>query len=130
MIIGCKICHVLRVAMSVIRVVMYLFAIILSQYFLSLVLIPAGRVSVPNAKAYVVSIGDVKSDWSRAEIAFDVPKTDHPIVIYGMKGLRLPDLEYNSLSEGPNLTWVDCQHDEEAQYVHLHGLLCGGEAPQ
>ncbi len=105
MIIGCKIFHVLRVAMSVIRVVvMYLFAIILSQYFLSLVLVQAGRVSVLNATAYVVSIGDVKADWSRAESAFDVPKTDHPIVIYGMKGLRLPDLEYNSLSEYSSLT--------------------------
>ncbi len=71
---------------------------------MSLVFVPAGRVSVPNATAYVVSIGDVKADWSRAEIAFDVPKTDHPIVIYGMKGLRLPDLEHNSLSECPSLT--------------------------
>ncbi len=66
---------------------------------MSLVFVPAGRVSVPNVTAYVVSIGDVEADWSRAEIAFDVPKTDHPIVIYGMKGLHLPDLEYNSLSE-------------------------------
>ncbi len=33
MIIGCKIFHVLRVAMSVIQVVMYLFAIILYRRF-------------------------------------------------------------------------------------------------
>ncbi len=71
---------------------------------MSLVLVPADRVSVPNATAYVVSIGDVKADLSRTEIAFDVPKTPNPIVIYGMKELRLPDLEYNSLRECASLT--------------------------
>ncbi len=73
--------------------------------------------SVPNATAYVVSIGDVKADWSRAEIAFDVPKTDHPIVIYGMKGLRLPDLEYNSLSDCSSLFVRLMAGDVEAHQV-------------
>ncbi len=45
----------------------------------------------------------IKADWSWAEIGFDVPKTPNPIVIYGMKGLRLPDLEYNSIHECPFL---------------------------
>ncbi len=67
-------------------------------------LLPAGRMSVPNITAYMVSIGDVKTDESRAEIIFDVPKTPQPIVIYGMKGLRLPSLMYNSIYECPSFT--------------------------
>ncbi len=70
---------------------------------MSVVLLPAGHVSAPNVTAYVVSVGEVKADWSWAESAFDVPKTPNPIVIYGMKGLRLPDLEDNSIHECPFL---------------------------
>ncbi len=55
-------------------------------------LLPAGHVSAPNVTAYVVSVGEVNADWSRAKIVFNVPETPHPIVIYGMQGLRLPDL--------------------------------------
>ncbi len=70
---------------------------------MSIVLLPAGRVSASNATAYEVSVGEVKADWSWAEIAFDVPNPPNPIVIYGMKRLRLSDLEYNSIRECPFL---------------------------
>ncbi len=73
---------------------------------MSVVLLPSGRVSAPNVTAYVVSVGEVKADWSLAEIAFDVPKTPNPIIIYGMKRLRLPDLEYKSILECPSLTVI------------------------
>ncbi len=76
----------------------------LTHVVLSLVFLPAGRVSVPNVTAYEVSVGDVEVDLSLAEIAFDVPKTAHPIVIYGTKQLNLPDLEYNSTHVCPSLT--------------------------
>ncbi len=89
---------------------------------MSLVLLPAGGVSVPNATAYVVSIGDVKADWSRAEIAFDVPKTPHPIVIYGMKQLNLPDLEYNSIHDCSSLT-VDLKTGDVLKHHVRKGAL-------
>ncbi len=86
-------------------------------------LLPAGRVSAPNVTAYMVSIGDVKEDASRGEIAFDVPKTANPIVIYGMKGLHLPDLEYNSISECPSLTVILKSGDVLKHHVRKGALL-------
>ncbi len=51
--------------------------------------------SVPNASAYVLSVGDVQGDDSKAQIRFDQSPTDHPIVIDGVKKLNLHEVSYN-----------------------------------
>ncbi len=67
------------------------------------VYLPSGHVTVPNASAYVFSVGDVKDDYSVAQVTFDVPPTDHPIVIYGVKRFLLPKIFYVSIVECPLL---------------------------
>ncbi len=66
---------------------------------IQLVYLPSGHVSVANVSAYVFSVGDVKDDYSVAQVTFDVPPTDHPIVIYGVKRFHLPEISYNSIVE-------------------------------
>ncbi len=59
--------------------------------------------SVPNASAYVLSVGDVQGDYSKAQIRFDQPQTDHPIVIYGVKKLNFHEVSYNGIKDCPML---------------------------
>ncbi len=68
-------------------------------------LVPSDPVSVPNASAYMVSVGDVTNDVSKAQITFDVPQSaDHSIVIYGAEAFNLRAAHYNGLKEIPKLT--------------------------
>ncbi len=63
--------------------------------------------SVPNASAYVLSVGDVLGDYSKAQIRFNQPQTDRPIVIYGLKKLNLHEVSYNGIKDCPTLeTWM------------------------
>ncbi len=59
--------------------------------------------SVPNASAYVLSVGDVQGDDSKAQIRFNQTPTDHPIVIYGVKKLNLHEVSYNGIKDCPTL---------------------------
>ncbi len=59
--------------------------------------------SVPNASAYVLSVGDVQGDVSKAQIKFNQTPTDHPIVIYGVKKLNLREVSYNGIKDCPTL---------------------------
>ncbi len=93
-------------------------------FSLSLVLLPAGRVNVPNITAYMVPLGDVKAVESRAEIVFHVPNTTHPIVIYGMKGRRPQILMYNSIDECPSLTVRFMAGNRVVHQVRKRSLLC------
>ncbi len=72
---------------------------------LPLVLIPSDPVSIPNASAYKVSVGDVTTDVSKAQITFDVPRSaDHSIVIYGVEAFNMRAVYYNGIKEIPTLT--------------------------
>ncbi len=59
--------------------------------------------SVPNASAYVLSLGDVQGDVSKAQIRFGQTKTDHPIVIYGVEKLNLHEVSCNCIKDCPRL---------------------------
>ncbi len=59
--------------------------------------------SVPNASAYVLSVGDVQGDDSKAQIRFNQTPTDHPIVIYGVKKINLHEVSYNEIKDCPRL---------------------------
>ncbi len=68
-------------------------------------LIPSDHVSVPNASAYMVSVGDVTNDVSKAQITFDVPRSvDNSIVIYGVEAFNMRAVYYNGIKEVPTLT--------------------------
>ncbi len=85
------------------------------------VYLPSGHVSVANASAYVFSVGDVNDDNSVARVTFDVPPTDHRIVIYGVKRFHLPEISYNSIQECPFLR-VNLKAGDET--VHTFPLTC------
>ncbi len=72
---------------------------------LPLVLVPSDPVSVPNASAYMVSVGDVTDDVSKTQITFDVPRSaDNSIVIYGVEAFNMRAAHYNGLREMSMLT--------------------------
>ncbi len=72
-----------------------------------IVYLPSDQVNVPNASAYVLSVGDVQDDDSKAQIRFNQTPTDHPIVIYGVKKLNLHEVSYNGIKDCPTLeTWM------------------------
>ncbi len=75
----------------------------LSPYLRYLVFVPSDPVRARNASAYVLTVGDVQEDVSRAEVRFDQPQTDNPIVIYGVKKLYLHEVAYNGIREYPTL---------------------------
>ncbi len=59
--------------------------------------------NVPNASAYVLSVGDVQGDASKAQIRFNQTPTDHPIIIYGLKKLNLHEVSYHGINDCPML---------------------------
>ncbi len=71
--------------------------------FFYLVYLPSDSVNVPNAWAYVLSVGDVQGDESKAQIRFNQTPTDHPIVIYGVKNLNLQNVPYNGINDCPSI---------------------------
>ncbi len=82
-------------------------------------LIPSDPVSIPNASAYMVSVGDVTNDVSKAQITFDVPRSaDHSIVIYGVEAFNMRAVYYNGKIETPTLE-VELKSDD----VFLHGVI-------
>ncbi len=86
---------------------------------LPLVLIPSDPVSVPNASAYMVSVGDVTNDVSKAQITFDVTRSvDNSIVIYGVEAFNMRAVYYNGIKEIPTLK-VKLKSDD----VLLHGVI-------
>ncbi len=56
-----------------------------------------------NASAYVLTVGDVQEDVSKAQVWFDQPQTDNPIVICGVKKLNLHEVAYNGIRDYPKL---------------------------
>ncbi len=73
------------------------------MFFFYLVYLPSDPVSVPNASAYVLTVGDVQGDDSKAQIRFNQTPTDHPIVIYGVKKLNLHEVSYDGIKDCPML---------------------------
>ncbi len=56
-----------------------------------------------NVSAYVLTVGDVQEDVSKAQVWFDQPQTANLIVIYGVKRLNLHKLTYNKKEHYPEL---------------------------
>ncbi len=71
--------------------------------FFYLVYLPSDPGNRPNASAYILSVGDVQDDVSKAQIRFDQTRTDRPIVIYGVKKLNLHEVSYGGIKGCPML---------------------------
>ncbi len=56
-----------------------------------------------NVSAYVLTVGDVQEDVSKAQVWFDQPQTANPIVIYGVKRLHLHGAKYNGITDDTRL---------------------------
>ncbi len=73
--------------------------------------------SAPNASAYVLSVGDVQGDVSKAQIRFGQTPTDQPIVIYGVKKLNLHEVSYDGINDCPMLEVLMYSGETMAQKV-------------
>ncbi len=65
---------------------------------------PSDPVKAHNVSAYVLTVGDVQEDESKAQVWFDQPQTDNPIVIYGVKRLNLHEVAHNGITDDTRLT--------------------------
>ncbi len=75
----------------------------LLPYLCYLVYVPSNPVKARNASAYVLTVGDVQEDVSKAQVWFDQPQTDNPIVICGVKKLNLHEVTYKGIKYDPQL---------------------------
>ncbi len=81
---------------------------------------PSDPVRARNASAYVLTVGDVQEDVSKAQVWFDKPQTDNSIVIYGVKRLNLHELTYNRKEHYPELIVKLYSGENVAHQVGVH----------